>query len=89
MFNVGKLILKDRVKFNGCVWDTRENGGIELSMHEYLDQLAPIEMIRDRGKEIYSVATQREIDEYRSLEGTLLNLGTSVLPQDSLATSLM
>lgn len=88
-FVVGKAIIERKMKFNGCVMDVDEDGSISLSMHEYLDRLAPIDVSRNRRKEIHSVATQREIYEYRSLAGTLMYLGTSVLPQASLATSLM
>lgn len=58
-------------------------------MQEYLDRLEPIYLSRNRRKDLYADATKREIGEYRSLDGTLTYLGTSVLPQASLETSLI
>lgn len=88
-FLVRKEIIEQRMKFKGCVMDVWEEGGVCLSMHEYLERLAPIELRRNRKNESYALATQREISEYRSLAGTLMYLGTSVLPQTSLVTCLM
>lgn len=88
-FVVGKALIESRMKFNGCVIDIGKEYGITLSMYEYLERLAPVEISRNRRKDLYASATEREISEYRSLAGTLMYLGTSVMPQASLATSLM
>lgn len=54
-----------------------------------MGRFSSIELSRSRRKDIYAEATGNEIADYRSLDGTLMYLGTSVLPQASLATSLM
>lgn len=88
-FSVGKAIVKDRMNFNGCVIEIGPDKGVTLGMHAYRDRLAPIEMSRNRSKDINSRASEREIAEYWSLAGTLLYLGTAVLPQAALVTSVM
>lgn len=88
-FTVGKAIIADRMKFNGCMITVRSDRAATLDMQDYLDRLSPIEVSRNRRKDIYACASPGEISEYRSLAGTLMYLGTSVMPQASLATSLM
>lgn len=88
-FVVGKAFVEPKMKFNGCVINVGKEGDIDLRMYDYLERLAPIQLSRNRRKDLHASATQREIAEYRSLAGTLMYLGTSVIPQASLATSPM
>lgn len=88
-FTVGKSIIEKRMKYNGCVIEIGSDGAVTITMQEYLERLSPIDISRSRRKEIYAEATKEEVADYRSLAGTLMYLGTSVMPQASLATSLM
>lgn len=49
-FIVGKAIMEARMKFNGCVLDVGISGEVVMSIHEYLERLAPIEISRNPRK---------------------------------------
>lgn len=88
-FTVGKSIIENRMNFNGCVIEINPEEGATIGMYDYLNRLSPIDISRNRRKDAEAKATQREIADYRSLAGTLMYLGTSVLPKASLVTSVM
>lgn len=60
-FEVGKDIMKSKMKFNGCLLNVHEDGGVTLSMKEDMERLAPIDISRNLRKELYAAATPREI----------------------------
>lgn len=49
-FVVGKATIERRMKFNGCIIYIGEDGGVSLSIHDYRDRLAPIEISINRRK---------------------------------------
>ena len=88
-FDVGKVIIDDKIHFDGCEIAQDDVGNITLSMTRYLERLIPIELSRTRRKQRLEAATEVEIKRYRSLAATLMYLGNAVLPHAAYATSLM
>lgn len=88
-FEVGKIRIASRLQFNGCQIDIRPEQDTVISMTDYIDRLKPVDISRTRRRERDSLATDREIAEYRSLAGTLVYLGASVLPPASYVVSAM
>lgn len=88
-FKVGKVIINEKLHFNGCEIEQDEPGSITMSMIRYLDRLTPFDISRSRQKMRAYYATDKEVKLYRSLVATLMFLGNAVLPQASYATSLL
>lgn len=86
-FVVGKVVINDKVNFDGCELEQYKDGTIRMSMIRYLERLKPITMSRARRKQRTDKATEIEIKQYRSLACTLMYLGNGVLPQASYITS--
>ena len=66
-----------------------DDGDICLDMISCIKLFKPVELSRTRKKETNSVATPTEVTAYKSLCGVMNFLGASVLPQASLAASLL
>ena len=88
-FIVGKVIIDDKLHFDGCEIMQDKIGNITMSMVRYLERLTPIELSRSRTKMRKDIATDKEAKQYRSLAATLMYLGNAVLPQASYATSIL
>ena len=88
-FDVGKVIIDDKIHFDGCEIEQDREGNITMSMQRYVERLNAIEVSRTRRKQRMEPATEKEVKQYRSLAATLMFLGNAVLPQASYATSLL
>ena len=88
-FEVGKVIIDDKIHFDGSEIEQAKEGDITMSMKRYVERLKPIDMSRSRRKMREDTATENEIQQYRSLAATMMYLGNAVLPQASYATSLL
>lgn len=88
-FKVGKALQSNVLQFNGCEINISETGTAVLSMYSYIKRLKPIQLSRSRRKDKDSRVNDREEAEYRSLAGTLIYLGSSVLPPAAYVNSWM
>ena len=88
-FMVGKVIIDDKLHFDGCEIVQDKIGNVTMSMVRYLERLNPIDLSRSRTKMRKEIATDKEVTQYRSLAATLMYLGNAVLPQASYATSIL
>ena len=79
-FDVGKVLIDEKLLFNGCEIGQDENGSITMAMHRYLERLASNYISRSRQKMRVDPATEREFRQYRSLAVTLMFLENAVLP---------
>ena len=89
IFEVGKICIGENFMFNGCEVEIDKQGNAKLSMEKYTRRLKPLHISRSRRHEIDTRANEREVSEYRSLAGTLMYLGSGVVPQAALVTSRM
>ena len=78
-FVVGKVILDDKIYFDGCDIEQAADGSINLSMVRYMECLKAIEISRSRKRERNQMATATESPPYRFLACTLMYLGNSVM----------
>ena len=88
-FDVGKVIIDDKIHFDGCKIEQSTEGNITMSMTRYVERLNAIELSCSRRKMREDTAKENEVKQYRSLAATLMYLGNAVLPQSSYATSLL
>lgn len=88
-FIVGKIVVDQKIHFDGCEIIQDVVGNIKMSMHRYLERVKPIEVSRSRRKERDAPVTSSELTQYRSLACTLMYLGNGVLPQASYVTSAL
>lgn len=83
---MGKTTIGDVLRFNFCEVDVGSEV-IDLSMWAYLEKLSPVELTRVKRRKKDERSTETEETEYRALEGTLMYINNSVIPQAALVTS--
>ncbi|CAN8072610.1 unnamed protein product [Agarophyton chilense] len=85
-FEVGKVRVEAVLNFAGCdiIKDTDQN--LILSLLQNMERLKPMELSKQRRRERDNRANDEEIRQLLSLAGTLMSLGSEVLP--SASTSL-
>lgn len=88
-FIAGKVVIDQKLHFDGCELEQDSNGDIKMSMIRYLERLKPIMLSRTRRKQRREMATEIELKQYRSLACTLMYLGNGVPPQAAYVTSAM
>lgn len=88
-FEVGKIRIASTLQFNGCEIEVTADSDTIISMKSYITRLKPIDISRTRRQDRESLVTEREMAEYRSLAGTLVYLGASVLPPAAYVVSAM
>lgn len=88
-FEVDKVQIGSKITFNGCTMTISNDGLAEIYMKEYISRLKPVTLSRQRRREEEEEATEEKLDCYRTLVETLMYLGSGVLPQASLVTSMM
>lgn len=76
---VGKVILDQKLHFDGCEIEKLPDGSIRMSMIRYIERLKPITMSRIKRKQRNDKATEVEPKQYRSLACSLMYLGNGVL----------
>lgn len=89
-WHIGKAIVADKIDFNGAqILRNEITGDVKLSMNEYLaNRVDDLVLTRDRRKEPAARATQQEVEEYRSIAGSLNFLGTGTLPEAAFVASV-
>lgn len=84
-FNLGASSIGNNLRFLGCqievYADAPEKLCARISMYNYLRRVRRVRISKDRKTSPNRPAHDRERSEYRSLAGTLLYVGQSVLPQ--------
>lgn len=88
-FEIWKVCIGRKIAFAGYDIEKEENGSTTMSMKSYMNRLYPIELFRAKRSERNHRATDYETKKYCSLAGTLMYLGSAVLPQASSITSRM
>lgn len=51
------------MKYNGCIIEIGSDKIMTLNMHEYLERLSPIDLSRNRRKEVNECESEKEIAE--------------------------
>lgn len=64
-FDVGKVIIDNKLHLDGCEIAQSNTGDITMSMNRYLERLVPIELSRARRKQRNETATESKVKQYR------------------------
>ena len=89
-FQVGtEVYAPEPVRFNGAIIKQSKTGAIKLSMKEFADSIASLELSKMRRKQLEAPATEHELRSYQSLAGKMNWLGHSTVPQYAFAASYL
>ena len=77
------------LRFNGSIIEQDVHGSIKLSMLEFANSIAKLELPRERRKAPEAQTTPQELREYQSLAGKLNWLGHAAVPQYTFAASYL
>lgn len=88
-FKVGSFLIDKPIVFNRLHIKQGSDFSITASMQEFLEQINPIHLCRERRKQQNSLCTAKEITAFKSLAGSLNFLGHGALTVASFAASYL
>lgn len=88
-FGVSRIIIDNKIIFNGCSIGQDRTGDIAMSMNKYTDKINFNALSRSRQKMQSFLVDATEVSVYRSLSAALAWIGSATLPQSALACSLL
>lgn len=77
-----KVIVDDKINFNGRVITQSGNGAIKVSMQQYFDNIQPV-TYGSLDKKSLEKASEKEVSDFRRMAGELVWLGSTALLQAS------
>lgn len=81
IFPISIAVIVDSIKFNGSDIMQDKTGSVVLSMETYMHNIRPIQFNETRRRERGSIATDKEVNRFRSMAGELFWRGCRELPQ--------
>lgn len=88
-FHISKVILDEKRHFKVCSISQSKTGAILMNMQTFADTMQPIPLSRAIPKLDNDLATSAETTLYKDISGSLIWLGSCVLPQASFIASTM
>lgn len=80
-FNLGTIVKSPhKIRLDGGFIHVHENGDVDFTMQECLDSITPLEISRERRKQIHDKATVTEMNHYRAKAGQFCWLGMGAFP---------